>query len=172
MFTLPHNSMYCFVICKMSFISSIYTRTIDMMSFLHRLRPDFLSLQKLLAAILLHKKSIMQVLAANILMRISVVKIVCERFVPWQESRPKTPAKRTLFGKHFPLLVKHTCAFGHQGKHCLVSTFYLSISKIFLLVTKKCLSSTWLCSGQTDKHCTWQAKFEMFASAPWLHPKM
>ena len=34
----------------------------------------------------LQKKSIMQTLAANMLMWISIVKIVCECFLPWQES--------------------------------------------------------------------------------------
>ena len=48
---------------------------------------DFLSSQKLLAALLLQKKLIIKKLAANILMRISIVKIVCECFLPCQESR-------------------------------------------------------------------------------------
>ena len=53
------------------------------------LRGDFLSSQKLLAAILLQKKSVTQLLATNIFMRIYIVKIVCECFLPLQESRPK-----------------------------------------------------------------------------------
>ena len=35
----------------------------------------------------LQKKSTMQELGADILMRISIVKIVCDCFLPWQESR-------------------------------------------------------------------------------------
>ena len=64
------------------------------------IRADFLSSQKLLTAMLLQKKSIMQVLAANILMRISIVKIVCECFLPWQESRLKTPTLISIKIKH------------------------------------------------------------------------
>ena len=56
-------------------------------------RADFLSSQKLLYAMFLQKKSIIQELAANILIRISVVKIVCECFLPWQETgKPKGAA--------------------------------------------------------------------------------
>ena len=59
-----------------------------------KLRADLLSSQKLLAAKRLQKQSIMQVLATNILMTLSIVRIVCECFLPRQESRPKIPEKK------------------------------------------------------------------------------
>ena len=65
---------------------------------------------------------------------------------------PEAPAKRTdIDWQTFHiLLVKRACAFGHRDKHRLTST---NFQKHFLLLTsKKGLSSTYLCSGQTDKH--------------------
>ena len=60
------------------------------------------------------------------------------------------------------LLVKHACPFGHHDKHFLTSTFCLSMF-LKLVTSKKCLSSTCLCSGQTNKYCARQAKLQMFA---------
>ena len=49
-------------------------------------------------------------------------------------------------------------------KHILIVNVFEIFQKHFLLVTsKKCLSSTCLCSGQTNKHCAWQTKLPMFA---------
>ena len=48
-------------------------------------------------------------------------------------------------------------------KHILLVNVFETFQKHFLLVTsKKCLSSTCLCSCQTNKHCAWQTKLQMF----------
>ena len=54
------------------------------------------------------------------------------------------------------LLIKHGCAFCQHDKHCLTSTFCLSVSKAFFSFSQaKNMSSTCLCNGQTDKYCAW-----------------
>ena len=70
------------------------------------------------------------------------------------------------------LLLKDACAFGQHQMYCFMITFCFNLlvngfetfQKHFLIVTSKnYLSNMCLCSGQTDKHCAWQAKFKMFA---------
>ena len=51
-------------------------------------------------------------------------------------------------------------------KHILLVYVFWNFPKtFFLLVTsKKCLLSTYLCSGQTDEHCAWRQNFKCLQS--------
>ena len=82
----------------------------------------------------------------------------------WSEA----PAKPTSIAWQifWVLIVKHAYMCGHCNKHCLTSTFCLSmllklLKNIFACHKHKRLPSSCLWSGQTNEHCAWQGKFQM-----------
>ena len=73
-----------------------------------------------------------------------------------------------FFVKFRTLLVKHAARLATTTNiawqaHFACQCFWNFLETFFACHKQKCLSSTYLCSGQTNKHCAWQTKLPMFA---------
>ena len=100
------------------------------------------------------KRKCSDILSSSLHIHIELFETLSRYLCSWRWLKPQ-PNIQAMLDKHFDFFLSRNIVWQAH--------FACQFQKLFACHKQKCLSRICLHDGQTDKHCAWQAKLEMFA---------